>query len=244
MMISDLMPHLASVADDLCLLRAVHTDNEAHAPATLQLHTGVSIDVRPSMGSWFSYGLGTENENLPSFITIHPDSDVRTYGAGFLPAAHQGTPVNVTAGKEAAIKYLVDDESTAAVQRRRLDLIQTMNRRLLHRVETDRLDGGDDRVVRAGLPDADRDARLVDLSGETQATKDLYGIGQPADRSPRPSLPARPPAQRGGRPLRPGDDRRLGPPRQHPGCPARKLRRVGPARRRLDQGPEVARAAR
>ena len=94
MMISDLMPHLASVADDLCLLRAVHTDNEAHAPATLQLHTGVSIDVRPSMGSWFSYGLGTENENLPSFITIHPDSDVRTYGSGFLPAAHQGTPVN------------------------------------------------------------------------------------------------------------------------------------------------------
>ena len=138
MMISDLMPQLASVADDLCLLRAVHTDNEAHAPATLQLHTGVSIDVRPSMGSWFSYGLGTENENLPSFITIHPDSDVRTYGAGFLPAAHQGTPVNVTAGKDAAIKYLVDDESSAAVQRRRLDLIQTMNRRLLHRVETDR----------------------------------------------------------------------------------------------------------
>ena len=89
MMISDLMPHLASVADDLCLLRAVHTDNEAHAPATLQLHTGVSIDVRPSMGSWFSYGLGTENENLPSFITIHPDSDVRTYGAG-LPA--RGAP--------------------------------------------------------------------------------------------------------------------------------------------------------
>ena len=91
MMISDLMPHLSSVADDICMLRAVHTDNEAHAPATLQLHTGVGIDVRPSMGSWFSYGLGTENQNLPSFITIHPDSDVRTYGSGFLPAAHQGT---------------------------------------------------------------------------------------------------------------------------------------------------------
>ena len=172
MMISDLMPHLASVADDLCLLRAVHTDNEAHAPATLQLHTGASIDVRPSMGSWFSYGLGTENENLPSFITIHPDSDVRTYGAGFLPAAHQGTPVNVTAGKEAAIRYLVDDESTADVQRRRLDLIQTMNRRLLHRVETDRWMEGHDRVVRAGLPDADGDAPAGRLSGETEATKE------------------------------------------------------------------------
>ena len=91
MMISDLMPHLASVADDLCLLRAVHTDNEAHAPATLQLHTGVGIDVRPSMGSWISYGLGTENENLPSFITIHPDSDVRTYGCRILA---RGAPGN------------------------------------------------------------------------------------------------------------------------------------------------------
>src|SRR5262245_20088629 len=82
LMISDLMPHLAGVADELCLLRAVHTDDEAHAPAILQLHTGVSIDARPSMGSWLSYGLGTENENLPSFITIHPASDVRTYGSG------------------------------------------------------------------------------------------------------------------------------------------------------------------
>ncbi len=192
MMISDLMPHLASVADELCLLRAVHTDNEAHAPATLQLHTGVSIDVRPSMGSWFSYGLGTENENLPSFITIHPDSDVRTYGAGFLPAAHQGTPVNVTAGKEAAIKYLVDDESSPPVQRRRLDLIQTMNRRLLHRVETDRQMEGMIESFELAFRMQTETPGLVDLSGETQATKDLYGIGQPeTDRHGRACLLAR-----------------------------------------------------
>ncbi len=192
MMISDLMPQLASVADDLCLLRAVHTDNEAHAPATLQLHTGASIDVRPSMGSWFSYGLGTENENLPSFITIHPDSDVRTYGAGFLPAAHQGTPVNVTAGKDAAIKYLVDDESSAVVQRRRLDLIQTMNRRLLHRVETDRWMEGTIESFELAFRMQTETPRLIDLAGETEATKDLYGIGQPAtDRHGRACLLAR-----------------------------------------------------
>ncbi len=192
MLISDLMPHLASVADDLCLLRAVHTDNEAHAPATLQLHTGVSIDVRPSMGSWFSYGLGTENENLPSFITIHPDSDVRTYGAGFLPAAHQGTPVNVTAGKDAAIKYLVDDESSAAVQRRRLDLIQTMNRRLLQRVETDRQMEGMIESYELAFRMQTETPGLVDLSGESQATRDLYGIGQPeTDRHGRACLLAR-----------------------------------------------------
>src|SRR5262249_40913398 len=138
MMISDLLPHLASVADDLCLLRAVQTDSEAHAPATLQLHTGFSIDVRPSMGSWCSYGLGTENENLPSFLTIHPDSDVRNYGAGFLPASHQGTAVSVTHGSAAAIRYLVDEESSPAVQRRRLDMVQRLNQRLLDRMETDR----------------------------------------------------------------------------------------------------------
>jgi len=192
MMISDLMPHLASVADDLCLLRAVHTDNEAHAPATLQLHTGVSIDVRPSMGSWFSYGLGTENENLPSFITIHPDSDVRTYGAGFLPAAHQGTPVNVTAGTGAAIKYLADDESSPAVQRRRLDLVQRLNRRLLERVQVDRRMEGMIESFELAFRMQTETPRLVDLSGETQATRNLYGIGEPdTDRNGRACLLAR-----------------------------------------------------
>jgi Protein of unknown function (DUF1501) len=192
MMISDLMPHLASVADELCLLRAVHTDNEAHAPATLQLHTGASIDVRPSMGSWFSYGLGNENDNLPSFITIHPDSDVRTYGAGFLPAAHQGTPVNVTAGNGAAIKYLVDDESSAPVQRKRLDLIQTMNRRLLERVQVDRQMEGMIESYELAFRMQTETPGLVDLSGETRATQELYGIGHPdTDRHGRACLLAR-----------------------------------------------------
>jgi hypothetical protein len=192
MMISDLMPHLVNVADDLCLLRALHTDNEAHAPATLQLHTGVSIDVRPSMGSWFSYGLGTENENLPSFITIHPDSDVRTYGAGFLPAAHQGTPVNVTAGKEASIKYLVDDEVTAAVQRRRLDLVQRMNRQLLQRVESDRQMEGMIESFELAFRMQTETPKLIDLSGESKATRELYGIGeQETDHHGRACLLAR-----------------------------------------------------
>ena len=244
MMISDLMPHLASVADEICLLRAVHTDNEAHAPATLQMHTGVSIDVRPSMGSWFSYGLGTENENLPSFITIHPDSDVRTYGAGFLPAAHQGTPVNVTAGKEAAIRYLVDHESSAAVQRKRLDLIQAMNRGLLRRVDTDRQMEGMIESYELAFRMQTETPRLVDLSGETQGDSRSVRHRPARDRSARPGLPARPPAQRGGRPLRPGHDQRLGPPRQHPGSTAQELRRIRPARRRPDQGPQVARLAR
>jgi hypothetical protein len=192
MMISDLMPHLASVADNLCLLRAVNTDNEAHAPATLQMHTGVSIDVRPSMGSWFSYGLGTENENLPSFITIHPDSDVRTYGSGFLPAAHQGTPVHVPAGKEASIKYLVDDEVAPVVQRRRLDFVQRMNRRLLQRVESDPQMEGIIESFELAFRMQTETPKLVDLSVESKATQELYGIGeQPTDRHGRACLLAR-----------------------------------------------------
>jgi hypothetical protein len=192
MMISDLMPHLASVADDLCMLRAVHTDNEAHAPATLQLHTGVSIDVRPSMGAWFSYGLGTENQNLPSFITIHPDSDVRTYGSGFLPAAHQGTPVNVAAGKDSAIKYLGDPETSPAIQRRRLDFVQRMNRRLLGRAPADLPMEGMIESFELAFRMQTETPKLIDLSGETKATQELYGIGEGAtDRHGRACLLAR-----------------------------------------------------
>lgn len=94
MMISDLLPHLSSVADDICLLRGMNADNPQHASATNQFHTGVFTEVRPSMGAWISYGLGTENRNLPSFVSIHAPG-VRTYGAGFLPAEHQGTPLTV-----------------------------------------------------------------------------------------------------------------------------------------------------
>ena len=94
MMISDLLPHLSSVADDLCMLRGMNADNPQHASATNQFHTGVFTEVRPSMGAWISYGLGTENQDLPSFVSIHAPS-VRTYGSGFLPAAHQGTPLTV-----------------------------------------------------------------------------------------------------------------------------------------------------
>jgi hypothetical protein len=193
MTISDLMPHLATVADDLCMLRSVHTDNEAHAPATLQLHTGVSLDVRPSMGAWFSYGLGTENQNLPSYISIHPFSDVRTYGAGFLPAAHQGTPVTVPSSeRDVAIKNLVDAQATPTQQRRRLDMVQRFNKRLLERVESDQQMEGMIESFELAFRMQAETPKLVDLSGETKATHEMYGIGEgPTDRNGRACLLAR-----------------------------------------------------
>ena len=193
MLISDLMPNLANLADDLCLLRAVHTDNEAHAPATLQLHTGVSIDVRPSMGAWVSYGLGTENRNLPSFVSIHPFSDVRTYGSGFLPAAHQGMPVVVPKnGSDAPIKYLFDPDSSVGRQRRRLAMVQRLNRELAERVDTDpQMDGMIESFELAFRMQAET-PKLVELSGESALTHRLYGIGEPAtDHNGRACLLAR-----------------------------------------------------
>jgi hypothetical protein len=193
MTVSDLMPNLASVADDLCLLRGMYTDNKAHAPASLQFHTGTLAEARPSMGSWISYGLGTENEDLPSFITIHPPGDVRTYGSSFLPAAHQGTPVTVPANAQAsAIKYLRDDGTQPAVQRRRLDFLQNMNRRLLDRVETDAQMEGIIASFELAFRMQTETPRLVDLSGESGETLELYGIdGKQADRNGRACLLAR-----------------------------------------------------
>ncbi|MBC8356932.1 MAG: DUF1501 domain-containing protein [Planctomycetes bacterium] len=193
LMISDLLPNLAGVADELCMLRGVVSDNKAHAPAALQFHTGHIAEARPSMGSWISYGLGTENDNLPSFMTIHPKQDERTYGASFLPAIHQGTPLRVPGNEgDLAIANLQDADAAPESQRRRLDFLQRINQRLLHRVKTDsQMEGVIESFELAFRMQAETPA-LVDLSNETQGTLDLYGINKgPADRNGRACLMAR-----------------------------------------------------
>ena len=94
--ISELFPQLARQADRLCVVRSMHTEGTAHGEALLRLHTGQANLVRPSVGAWVSYGLGSENENLPAFITISPPrghGGVQNYGSAFLPAMHQGTAI-------------------------------------------------------------------------------------------------------------------------------------------------------
>ena len=178
MMISDLLPNLAGVADDLCLLRAVVADNKAHAPATLQLHTGHIAEARPSMGAWCSYGLGSENNNLPSFITIHPPGDGRTYGAGFLPARHQGTPLRVPRNSgDVAIANLRDPSASPEEQRRRLDFLQRVNRRLLSRVKADAQMEGIIESFELAFRMQRETPGLIDLSKETDQTRKMYGIG-------------------------------------------------------------------
>jgi len=192
-MLSDLLPNMAGVADELCMLRAMVSDNKAHAPAALQFHTGHIAEARPSVGSWISYGLGTENENLPSFITIHPPADVRTYSASFLPAMHQGTPLRVPGNdREPAIKNLRDPDAKPEAQRRRLNFLQGMNQRLLKRVKTDAQMEGIIQSFELAFRMQAETPGLVDLSVESKETQEMYGIGDSnTDQNGRACLMAR-----------------------------------------------------
>ena len=196
-MISDLMPQLASIADDICLLRGMNTDNPQHASATNQFHTGVFTELRPSMGAWINYGLGTENQNLPGFVSIHAPG-VRTYASGFLPAAHQGTPLTVPLtvpldDKTLPIENLRNVSANAAIQRQRIELTRRMNQRLVDELHGDQNMEGMIENMELAFRMQTTTPELVDLSHETPATLELYGVGtgKPSDRHGRACLLAR-----------------------------------------------------
>src|SRR4029078_9751290 len=126
--VSELYPNVAKHVDKLCFIRGLHTDTPAHPQAFIQLHTGTALAslTRPSMGAWLMYGLGTENEDLPVYITINPSPNfggALNYGSAFLPAHFQGTRINDTG-------FLPNLRAASAseLQRRQVDLIQAMNR--------------------------------------------------------------------------------------------------------------------
>lgn len=182
-MISDLFPLVGTKADDLCFLKSVHGTNEAHGGALLKLHTGSDNLVRPSMGSWISYGLGTENQNLPSFITINPTlghGGVGNFSSAFLPAVHQGTPIGGGMPVEkATINYLHDPDENPAVQRAQLDLLAEMNRDHLARA-------GSDATLEARIESFELAFRMqteapeaMNIGAETEATRKLYGLDDP-----------------------------------------------------------------
>jgi hypothetical protein len=130
--VSELFPNVARHVDDLCMLRSVHGTNPAHGGALLKLHTGSDQFVRPSLGSWLTYGLGTENENLPAFVTICPTlahGGVNNWGAAFLPAHCQGTPIGNASlnARSVGVKHIRNQRIDPRNQRRQLDLIRSMN---------------------------------------------------------------------------------------------------------------------
>ena len=177
---SDLLPHTAKHADDLCVLRAVQADSPNHPVAIRQLHTGNLFDVVPSMGSWLSYGLGTENQHLPSYITILPKEGERNYSSAFLPAIHQGTAIQSVGSlpNKAPIRHLTDASVSEAVQRRRIDLIQKMNRRQLERLETDLQMEGVIESFELAFRMQTETPKLVNFAEESKETQALYGIGE------------------------------------------------------------------
>ena len=144
--IVDLLPETAKHADKLCILRGMHTDNENHPQALEQMHTGSFQFIRPSLGSWTLYGLGTENQNLPGFISINPLTSLgglRYYSSAFLPAANSATllgdanrPIpNPVIGNVSNNRLAING------QRQQLDLLQEMNRDLLDKEKDSRIEG-------------------------------------------------------------------------------------------------------
>lgn len=129
---SELFPQLAKHADDLCVIRSMHTDTPNHEPGLLLMHSGNQQPTRPCLGSWTSYGLGTENENLPAFVALCPGMPVvgpQLWSSAFLPANHQALSVNTSEMKLSSLVANLDHPSLSRVeQRRQLDLTQRLNR--------------------------------------------------------------------------------------------------------------------
>lgn len=182
--VSALFPEIAKHVDDLCFLHAMHTEGIAHGPATLFLHTGSVNLVRPSVGSWVSYGLGSENENMPAFVTIMPTERMggpQNYGNAFLPAVHQGTAVGKAEQpfQNVQISHIANSRLSPAAQRRQFDLLQNLNRR---QSQTSPLEDKIEASINAfelAYRMQSRAPELTDLSGESAAVKTLYGLGDP-----------------------------------------------------------------
>jgi hypothetical protein len=189
--ISELFPELAKHADKLCLLRGMHTDVPAHSQAFLQLHTGVFQFKRPSMGAWTCYGLGTDNENLPGFITISPtflNGGPANYGSAFLPAICQGTPINFRffggrGSSRGGVSNIRNPGQTSDSQRMQLDFIQSLNRETLQREPHDSGVEGAIKSFELAFRMQKDLPKLMELDSESKATKALYGIGEQATNS-------------------------------------------------------------
>jgi hypothetical protein len=182
--VSELFPTVATQVDKLCFLKSLWGTNEAHGGALLALHTGSATFVRPSMGSWALYGLGSENESLPGFITICPTlghGGVNNWSSAFLPGIYQGTPIGNASvpAKDAAIAHLVGDPAAREAQRRQLDLLGELNRE--HRQQREADAALDARIASYELAFRMQTEapELFDLSRESSETHKLYGIDDP-----------------------------------------------------------------
>jgi hypothetical protein len=204
--VSELFPHLGSVIDDICIFRSMSGGNEvSHGPACLRLNTGDGVFNRPSLGAWTLYGLGSENRDLPGFISLTPSlyhGGAQNYGSAFLPASFQGTHIGDGSSefpKEAVLANVASADDRSG-QRLQLNLLAQANRKHLERV-------GSDARLEARIESFETAFRMqtaaphvFDFSQETQETLRLYGIGEePTDEYGRQCLLARRLAEAGVR---------------------------------------------
>jgi len=176
--VSELFPHIATRVDDLCFIKSMHGSNSRHGGALLELHTGSDTFVRPAIGSWVAYGLGTENRDLPGFITICPTlthGGVNNYSSAFLPAIYQATPLGNagTSSDQVGVPF-VRGTTPRDQQRLELNLLGELNR------SSDPALEGRIQSFEMAFRMQSAAPALQDLSKETDETKKLYGLDDPA----------------------------------------------------------------
>ena len=201
--ISDLFPEVAKHADELCLIRSMHCDQPTHPRAMTQMHTGNAQFVRPSLGAWTLYGLGTENDSMPGFVALNPPAaSAQNFGTAFLPAIYQGTKVGRTQQRGPAVYRgnssgpslpdINNPRISSSAQRKQLDFIQTLNKQKLEREEHQPGVEGVIESYELAFRMQDVLPELMDVSEESEKTLGLYGIdGGDTDAFGRQCLMAR-----------------------------------------------------
>ena len=183
--VSELLPHFASIVDDVTVIRSMHTDINGHEPSIWFMNTGRAQPGRPALGSWLTYGLGTESQSLPAYVVLtdpggHPVDGVRNWSNGFMPPLFQGTVVR--SAEPRILNLEPPSRLKGAIQEQNLAFLANLNRAHLaqHRGEAD---------LEARIASYELAARMqtaateaLDLSGETEATRRLYGLDQPETR--------------------------------------------------------------
>jgi hypothetical protein len=181
--ISDMFPHIAEMADELCVIRSMITESANHTPGLFLANSGFQFNGFPSLGAWFVYGLGSENEELPSYVVLpdgrgDPNGGANSWTNGFLPAVTQG--VKFSSGKHPVRDLFPTPAITAATETATRNLLQRMNAKHRNRTKFDDL-------IEARIRSYELAARMqlsipqiADFSGESRPTRDLYGIDDPA----------------------------------------------------------------
>lgn len=177
--ISELLPNISRHADELCVINGMHADTTIHAQSFLQLHTGDRLRVRPSLGSWVTYGLGTENQNLPGFISLNT-SKSSVYSSAFLPSIYNGTPIGVN-GEDMALATINNVNAQHLPHRakaKQLEFVQAMNRRHLEDRQGDQELESVIESMELGFRMQMAAPEVLDISNETQATLERYCVGK------------------------------------------------------------------